>query len=752
MHKLRTRMRVFLAIVAGIFGASELQARSHFLRDFNFTKLERRDNSVLIKTNGLAQLELRVMSDDLIRVRLNVDGNMQKKPSLSVLSEDWPNLEIQVLDEADQVRMITSMLELRVQKFPLQLNFYTADGKKWITGEKNSGGLGWRDEDGQVSLHQELGSSEHIYGLGEDNDAFLGHLDRRGFRRDMWTNQEIRKGHVTADIPINFFMSTGNAGGAYGMFFDNTYRSSYDMGASARDTWVWQAEGGEALFYLFFGPEFSKILNRFTELTGRPSMPPLWSLGFIQSKCCYWDWNEIDSVTQTMTEKKIPFDVMVIDYNWSKVPMDFQWADRWGTEVTSKLQDYGEQGVRFLLSTAGPMVRKDASNYQDGLKQGVFANDGHGNTVSCGHYGGDLLDFTSPKIKDWLWPQVKPLYEQGIDGWWLDLTEPEGEPVQTVYHDGPRAGIHNPFAMLNSKTYYEMQTEAHPEDRVFILNRTGFAGIQRYGTAIWTGDTWSDYATYMAHVPEALNTTMSGIPYWTNDSGGFLQGLYKDNLEDHGRLYERWLEFSVFSPITRVHHVGPSAPYMFGEKVEATARKYISQRYRLLPYIYSHSWEAFLNGTPLMRPLIYDFQNDPAVTDLKDEYLFGKNMLVAPVMTEKTEQRLVYFPKGRWIDQDYAHVFEGNQTYCVAAPRDRIPVFIRSGAIIPKAPLMQHTGEKPWDPLTLEFYPDGESHFKLYQDDGISTNFHTNQAYTETMLASYEDSSQSVYLRISEGN
>ncbi|MDQ3232636.1 MAG: DUF4968 domain-containing protein, partial [Pseudobdellovibrionaceae bacterium] len=666
-----------------------IQAATHYLRDLRYHSYERKDQTVVVTTSDAARLEIHIMADDMVRVWLDPDGDLKRPPSVSVVPTAGVSVPLTVRDEQQALRLITAEIEIRLQKQPLRLDFYETRSGQWITGEAPAGGFGWRD-DGSKFLEQALGVQEHIYGLGEDNDAFLGRLDRRGSRRDMWTGQEIRKGHVTADIPINFFMSTGQTAGGYGMFFDNSYRTVFDMGASNPTIWSWQAEQGEALFYLIHGPQFSQILDRYTALTGRPSMPPLWSLGFIQSKCCYWDWAEVDSVTTEMSQRQIPFDVMVIDYNWSKVPMDFQWAERWGDHVQDKLEAYEKAGRRFLLSTAGPMIRKDASNYQEALSLGLFAKDDKGHTVSCGHYGGDLLDFTNPSLKDWLWPQVKPLYDQGIDGWWLDLTEPEGEPPQTVYQEGPRAGVHNKFSLLSSRAYHDMQSAAYPCDRVFILTRTGFAGIQRYGSAIWTGDTWSDYATFMAHVPEALNTTMSGIPYWTNDSGGFMQGLYKDNLDDHGRLYERWLQFSVYSPLTRVHHVGPSAPYMFGSAVESSARHYIEERYRLLPYIYSYSRTSFLTGSPLMRPLIFDYQEDPAVINLKDQYLFGENLLVAPVLTEQTNQRQVYFPKGLWIDQDYGHEYEGGKSYCVAAPRSRIPVFVRSGAIIPKAPLMQH--------------------------------------------------------------
>ncbi len=723
------------------------------LSERKLSSWERQGHDIILSTDGRERLLVRFLDAGVVRFWLEPTGSFSRDPSVSVLEQAPRSFDLRVEETPEALAVVSSRLRIQVQKQPLSLRVLTADGTREIFQPQASGAMVWDSESPALQWRQKLAEGEHVYGLGEDNDAFLGRMDRRGSVRDMWTGQEIRKGHVTADIPIPFLLSTGTGAGGYGILFDNSFRSRVDVGKTQSTELTFQAAQGELDMYFFYGPEFSNILEGLTRLTGRPSLPPLWALGFIQSKCTYWNWDEIDDVVQNLRTRNIPMDVMVIDYDWAEVPMNFKWAERWKGQSPQKLKEYGEKGTRFLISNAGPMLRKDASNYQDAKARGLLATDGQGNTVTAGHYGGDLMDFTAPGMKDWLWPQLQPLYDSGIDGWWLDLTEPEGEPLQTQYHGGSRDKIHNTFALLNTQAYYDMQKTYAPQSRPFILTRTGFTGIQRYGSAIWTGDIFSDYQTFMAHVPEALNTGLSGIPYWTNDSGGFLQGLYKDNEQDHGKLYQRWLQFSVFSPITRAHHVGPSAPYMFGPEVEEGSRRYLQLRYRLLPYIYSYAWQAHQTGAPLMRAMVYEFQDDPAVYNLRDQYLFGHELLVAPVVTEGTERRQVYLPKGRWIDRDLGHVYEGPRTACVAAPQDRIPVFARAGAIIPKAPLMAYTGQKPWDPLTIEIYPEGHSEFLLYQDDGETTAYEQQKLYTETkIVVESQPDASSIAVHVNESN
>lgn len=587
-----------------------------YLNQLNAVSMEHTLQGALVRTNTAAQIRLDVCFDDTIRVWACQDGVFIKDASYAVSEECFPCPPYRIEDCGDYFALVTDRLCVRAYKKKLRLAFYTADDKTLITQEYELYGMGF-DDMGGFCVHMELAKNEHFYGLGEDNDAFGGNLDRRGSSRDMITGQTITDGCVTADYPITFFLSTGCAAGGYGIFADNSYRMKFDMGKKSDDYYYFTAQGGELLYYFMYGPDFSHILDRYTSITGRPSMLPLWAYGYIQCKCTFHDWEETEDVIDQFKRCDLPLDCIVFDYDWPQNFHNFQWADRWKGQSPEKITKYRKEGIQFMVSNSGPMIRKDSSNFQSALKAGVLAKDTNGNTITCGHYGGELMDFSHPGMRDWIWPQIKHLYDEGVRSWWLDLTEPEGDPDNTVYYDGPKAKVHNPFSLLNTKLYYEMFRDYDPDTRPFILTRTGTAGIQKYGATVWSGDVYSTYETFQAHCPEALNTVMSGLPGWTSDAGGFISKTYNNSLVEHGQrykndtlaqalLFERWMQFAAFSPIARSHHVGPSSPYMYGSLVLESCRRYLKLRYRLMPYIYSYAYRTHKTGAPLMRPLVFD--------------------------------------------------------------------------------------------------------------------------------------------------
>lgn len=718
------------------------EPNSMYLRDYSYRSHSLSCGVLSVATTGSAGIQVMMCAPDAFRVYLDPKGSFQKEASYAVEDETFDYSGFTLEDRPDELLIRSEDCSLRITKSPLRLAFLDPSG--YILNEEyKESGYGWR-EDGAVFAHYAIGTDEHFYGLGESNQEFHGRLDRRGSSRDMITGQCITKGCVTADLPVTFFMSTGREGRGYGMYFDNTWHSVFDMGKEKEDCCSYYAEGGELLFYFISGPEFSNILDRYTWLTGRPSLPPLWALGYIQSKCTYRDWDDLDEAIALFREKKIPMDCMVIDADWPETMVNFKFDPRFEGKSAERIASHtAEDGVKFMLSTSGPMIKKDSSNFESGLEAGIFAVDGRGNTLTCGWYGGELMDFTAPNMKSWLMPQLKPLYEMGVQAWWLDLIEPEGEPLQTHYHGGPRGKIHNAYALLNTKLYYDIQKEFDPDSRPFILGRTATAGMQKYGAATWTGDVYSHYDTLQAHCPEALNTAMSGLPAWTCDTGGFISAendpslnlssqLYQNDAAAQGLLFERWLQFSCFTPITRSHHVGPCEPFAHSELAESSAAHYIRLRYHLLPYIYTYAKRAQDTGISIMRPLIYGYQKDEKVRDLKDEYLFGEELLVAPVLTEHTTARKVYFPEGRWIDYDYGYEYEGGTEAIVYAPQNRIPVFVKKGSILVMAPDMQYSDEKPWDVITLDIYPDenADSSFVSWLDDGRTTAYEKGEFTT----------------------
>ena len=523
-------------------------------------------------------------------------------------------------------------------------------------------------------------------------------------------------------------LARGAKSHSYGLFLDDVHRLTYDLCKSQRDEVKITADGGDADLYVLDGPTPKDVISRYTSLTGRPSLPPLWTLGYIQSRCVFYDWNDVDGAYNGLRSRGFPVDALVIDYQWPEYLNDFVWDKRWtvnGVTPAERVKAYSAKGINLMLYGMSPMVVKDSPTHKTGLDSGVFALDASGHTLQAGYYNGDLLDFTAPKMNQWLWPQLHARNIEGIDSWWLDLTEPEGEPPQTIYKGGRPAEIHNQFSILVSRSFEGSLLKDHPTERPWILTRAGSAGIQRYGAALWTGDINSDYATLAAHPGEMLNSGISGVSQWTCDTGGFLTGFYKnDQFGAHARLYERWMQFSAFSPITRAHKAGLCMPYEFGLATEQGTKKYINLRYQLLPYIYSHVVESSETGIPIVRSMGVEFPNDPGSVSAKgDQYMFGKNLLVAPVLNEGISKRPVYFPPGMWIDWDTGVEYSGGKTWVVAAPQNRIPVAIRAGAIIPMAPEMANTAQGKWDPLTVEVYPKGNSSFTMVRDDGRSFDY-----------------------------
>jgi alpha-glucosidase len=696
---------------------------------------------------------LRVEAPDahIVRVWLKPAGEFTRQPSLALEAAPATRIPLTIAENDGTVTAGTGALMVRIDRQTLRFEVAAADGTPLMADVRvamTTPGAAW-------TLIHILDAGEKLFGLGQDNQN-NGRLNRRGVIRELWAGQKINSGNVTAEYPVPFLLSTGRQGHAYGVFFDNVHRLRFDLAKTKADEVRCDAEGGEIDLYVIDGPGLADVIERYTSLTGRPSLPPLWALGYWQSKCTYYDWKPLDEAYQQLDARGFPVDVMVIDADWPEIVTDYVWAKRWfGPNYTpaDKIGAYLKRGVKIVMSQSGPMVRQESPTFASGWAAGVFATDGQGHPVECGYYGGKLLDFTSPQINDWLWPQTRRLNELGTAGWWLDLTEPEGELPQTHYYGGGPANIHNQFSLLCTRSFEGVQLAVHPDQRPFILTRTGSAGLQRHHAAVWTGDIYSDYATLRAHPPEMLNSGLSGFNWWTCDTGGFMEGYYKnDQFGAHARLYERWMQFSVFSPITRAHKAGGSPePYQFGPVVEQSTRHYLQLRYRLLPYIYSYAWEASQHGLPLVRPLALEFPDDPqSVATLGDEYLFGRELLVAPVLFEGQTNRRVYFPPGNWIDWDYGCEYAGGREWVVAAPPNRIPVAVRAGAIIPLAPAMKNTGEKPWDPLTLEVFPCGRSSFTLYHDDGATFAYRQGE-YTVTHLAA-EATGDSVRLIIDESN
>ncbi len=703
-------------------------------------------------TAGNIPWSISVHGEKIFRIRIG-EGNAPQ--SGAILPKEPYACEYK--EKGDSFTVATRELTLSVAKTDAALRVFDKNGV--VIAQTYPGDGFTACENGGFRLNFRLADTEHIYGLGEDNDTDYGSLDRRGTIRDMITGQRINRNRVTADFPIPFLLSAGGTA-PYGLYIDNTYNLTVDVAKTVSDKLAVSAPGGACEVWIIGGAAANEVVESFSALTGRAKLPPLWVLGYMQSKCTFWDWEEIDDAIAAFVDNQIPLDSIVFDFDWAQYFNNYKWADRWQGKSPEKMKYYSEKyGIHFMASNSGPMLKKDSDTFESAVEAGVLARDTDGNTVTCGHYSGELIDFTNPKTEDWMEPQLRRIMEDGVESWWLDLTEPEGEAENTVYHLGSKQEIHNVFSNHCSDTYHNIMKKVCPGRRSFVLTRTGTAGIQRNPTALWTGDIFSEYGTLQTHIPEALNTCLSGISMWTCDTGGFLSpsnnaecpyNLYHNDRAEHAQLYERWMQFSCFTPILRAHHAGGEVvPHRFQQITFDGMARCIKLRYRLIPYIYSLYYQNYLKGTPIMRPLFWHYPEEEKAYTIKDEYLFGESLLVAPVLESQQCMRNVYFPEGTWYDFDYDYRYTQGE-HEVYAPQNRIPVFVKAGAIIPMAKPVRNTREIDFSDVELLVYPEGRSEFSLYADDGITDKYEQGE-FTETKLIC-EETEHGIQLEISPDN
>ena len=634
----------------------------------------------------------------------------------------WPADRAVTITETTE-KIIVRMGDLLVEatRDPFHLRYCASDGEPFLE-EAGDGGLSWSYWD--YSLQYALSADDHFYGMGQA-DQLVDHLDldHRGHIREVWNQHS-----PPATTIFPWLLSLRG----YGLLVDNPNRAAWDLGQSDPARFAYRARGGGLQYYVFFGPALPRLLQTFFELTGFPPLPPRWIFGLLQSRYGYRNRLELETIAETFRAKKLPCDALILDVFWFKEMGDLafdsiDWPD--AREMISRLK---QKGFRAMVIEE-PYLTLKSRNYPEALSHGYLARHYDGTAYTFDFWPGEcaLVDFSNPAAREWWSQKHKPLLELGIDGWWADLNEPAKHFQDMAHHSGPAASVHNSFALFMQQAIHDAHQRYAPERRLFILSRAAFPGSQRYGVALWSGDVDMTFASLRKQVAVGLNVGLAGIPLWGTDIGGFGFGG-----KCSAELYARWFEFGAFCPLCRPHgdQTELREPWQFGSEIEAICRKYLQLRYRLLPYIYSIAREACTSGIPIMRPLVLEYPKDPHVCNLADEYLFGRDILVAPILDEGAAERTVYLPAGVWIDFWTEESWVGPRFLKVHTELDTIPLFIRQGAIIPMGPDVQYSSERPLDPLTLEIYRGCDGAFTLYEDDG-ETSAYQNGAFAETRFA-----------------
>lgn len=491
-----------------------------------------------------------------------------------------------------------------------------------------------------------------------------------------------------------------------------------------------QSEASEGIDYTFvYGPSLDGVIGEYRHLTGEAPLPPKWALGFWQSKEHYASQQEWQEVTREYRARKHPIDVLVQDWlYWDPV-----WP--WGShqfnpanypDPAAGLAELHRRHIHMPISVWG-LFQAGKPGYPDRNREALEARQ----DLLPDNLRGDgmrFYDAFKPAARRLYWEQIRDeLFSKGFDGWWLDASEPEVDmwkfrEARTAA--GPGALVLNAYPLMHTIGVFQGQLAADPNRRPVILTRSAYAGQQRTGAITWSGDIAASWQVFQKQIPAGLNFCLSGIPYWTTDIGGFFvpNYVFPQGASDpaYRELFTRWFEYGAFCPIFRVHGTDIAKEmWRFGPDTERVLDKYDRLRYRLMPYIYSQAWQVTHNGGTLMRALAMDFPGDAEARERKDEFLFGPSLLVCPVVQPGAQTRDVYLPGGTdWFDFWTGKKVSGGRTIHADAPIDRMPIFVRAGAIVPMGPDIQYVDEKPADPIDVRVYGGADGRFELYEDAG----------------------------------
>lgn len=623
-------------------------------------------------------------------------------------------------ENSEKHTLKTNNLQLSIDKAAFRVSLMTTDGN--IVNEDEPGlSCGWMGN--EASVFKTMQPNERFIGLGEKT----GNLDRRGTGVTNWNTDAFAYGDdddpIYASIP--FYIGIHN-GLVYGLFLDNSYKSHFNFGASNNRFSSFTVEGGDLNYYLIHGASVAEVLFEYSNLTGKMELPPLWSLGYQQCRYSYYPDAEVLRMAETFREKKIPADVMYLDIHYMQDYKVFTWhKDRFPDPISLK-KKLADLGFKLVVIT-DPGVKKEQGYepYDQGVVQDIFLKYPDGEDYHGEVWPGwcAFPDFTDQRARAFWSEKVATLMEQGVDGVWNDMNEIAtwGQKLPDIlefayegeYSSSKRG--RNVYGMQMARSAFDGCKAGNEDKRPFVLTRAGFAGIQRYST-IWTGDNVSHDAHMLVGVRLVNSLGLSGVPFAGYDVGGFVG-------EPSAALFARWIALGAFSPFFRGHSMINSRdaePWSFGEEVEDISRNYISLRYRLMPYIYSLFREATQTGMPVSRSLAIDYTHESFVYDhtFQNQYLFGPYFLVIPV---KGEQEIVkvYLPEGHWYDLHSDIIYEGGRTYHFDTPMDKIPLFVKAGAIFPMRDLVQHTSEEGSGTLEIHCYAGGEgSEFYYYKDNG----------------------------------
>lgn len=675
-------------------------------------------------TGKTAIIRLEFCTPQLVHYSISPLRFKSNKLDFIPLRKKWFSARISTEETTDQLLIETTNLSVRIDKTPFTVSFYDKQGvlitreeplDVMVTGFYNVKPLGFWTRGDKVTAVSDtflLFPDEHFYGFGEKFTP----LDKRGQEIVCWNSDAWGVMTERSYKNVPFFMSTRG----YGIFVNSSCKTIFRMGSHSNVSYSFEVLDSILDFYFIYGPSLKDILVRYTDLTGRSSVPPKWSFGLWMSGGfldVYKTRDAVEKLCEQLRRRKIPCDVIHIDPFWMKEGTwcCFEWDEEAFPNPREMIENLKAKGFKISI-WENPYVAIGTKMFEEGRQGGYFLKTRSGALYLIDPWYGTnpmaIVDFTNPKAVEWYKKKHKNLFEMGVDVMKTDFGEEI--PEDAVFFNGETGSkMHNVYSLLYNKAVFEA-TEEYTGRGGLVWSRSGYAGSQRYPTC-WAGDPACTFPSMASVLRGGLSLAMSGFAFWSHDIGGFGTPQKEKPAPE---LFVRWSQFGLFSPHSRCHGVKLHAPWDFGEKVLKIFRTYVKLRYRLLPYIYSYAHIASKTGLPIMRPLVLEYQDDPNTYDKDLEYLFGRELLVAPVFNEDG-RRSIYLPKDRWVDYWTGKEYDGSTTLDYKATLEVLPLFVKADSIIPMGPETEFIEEKPLDIITLDVYLYDKANFELHDDDEL---------------------------------
>jgi len=635
-------------------------------------------------------------------------------------------------EDAGRITYATDGISVTIERQPFRIS-YAYKGQPLVAEKR-----GFGRADGHDVIEFALDEGEALYGAG----ARAVGMNRRGNRFRLYNKADY--GYGARSELLNYTMPVALSSKKYALHFDNPQTGWLDFDSRKDGTLRYEVIGGRKTYQVVAGDGWDGVMANYTLLTGRQPLPPRWAFGNFASRFGYKTEAETRAVVERFEKEKIPLDAVVLDLYWFGKTVqgtmgNMDWDRDSFPHAERMMADFKAKGVRTVVITE-PFVLTTSTRWQEAVERKVLAVDAAGKPFTYDFFFGNtgLIDIYKQEGRDWWWNIYRTLKQQGVSGWWGDLGEPEVHPAALLHATGSADQVHNVYghdwAGLIAKGYQK----EFPDERPFILMRAGYSGSQRYGMIPWSGDVARSWGGLQSQMEISLQMGMQGLAYMHSDLGGFAGPVLDDE------LYVRWLQYGVFQPIFRPHaqEAVASEPVFRAERTKVLAREAVWLRYAMLPYNYTIAFDNQQTGMPLMRPLFFAEPNGGEGGARASTYLWGPDFLVTPVVQPGATRVEVYFPNpgSTWFDFHTGQAHRGGILETVRPNEANIPVYVRAGAFVPMAKVVQTTRDYHGDAIDLHYYHDATvaaSNGKMYHDDGETADAFKRGKYEIVRFASH---------------